>query len=176
MSVREGETRGRPARISTPSALRTAALRVPSRTGLSNVTRTSRGAAAAEHRLLPLVGVAARPNRRQLTLESRALNVRAAGEPDEIAAQQLPDAVAVEVCEHGFSERRRVQRQHRADFEDLERRIGAKDGVADEHAVLVRDADPDGFLGSLREPLRPDERASAKLTQVEVLARELQPL
>ena len=69
-----------------------------------------------------------------------------------------------------------MQRQHGADFEDLERRIGAKDVVDDEHAVLVRDADPDGFLGSLREPLRPDERASAKLTQVEVLARQLQQL
>jgi hypothetical protein len=69
-----------------------------------------------------------------------------------------------------------VQRQHRADFEDLQGRVRSEDVVDDEDTVAVCHSDANSLLRTRREELRPGERAGAQLREVEVAGAQLQEL
>ena len=108
------------------------------------------------------------------------------GRPGERVSRQPGQAVAragssttssSQIGERRLAERGRVQRQHRADLEDLEGGVGPEDVVDDERAVAVENA--------RREPPPASATASssdhasdarAQLVQVEVAVAEVQQL
>ena len=73
-----------------------------------------------------------------------------------------------------LAERRRVQRQLRADLEDLQAVVGPEDVVDDQHAVAVQRADAHRLAGAHRERVGPRQRAAAQLVDVEVDVAELE--
>jgi hypothetical protein len=98
------------------------------------------------------------------------------GQLRQAAGDDVLDRVFVEIREHGLAERRRVQRQERADLEHLQARVRPEDVVHDEHAFAVGGADADRFTDTGCEHLRPGERARPQLVEVEVAVPELQQL
>jgi hypothetical protein len=99
-----------------------------------------------------------------------------AGQLRQATGDDVLDRVLVEVREHRFPERGRVQRQERTDLEHLQARVRPEDVVDDEHALPVGDADADRLADPGREQLRPGERARPQLVQVQVAVPELEQL
>src|SRR6188472_3106711 len=69
-----------------------------------------------------------------------------------------------------------MQREHLADLEDLQSRVGPKDVMHDQDALAVKRPHTHGLVRSHREKLRPRERARAEVVQVEVAVAELKEL
>jgi hypothetical protein len=68
-------------------------------------------------------------------------------------AHEAVDVVAVDVREERLPERRRMHRQKRADFEQLQARVRPKHVMDDQDAAGVRDADADRLADAGREQL-----------------------
>jgi len=98
------------------------------------------------------------------------------GQLREPAGDDLIDLFVVEVREHCFAERGRVQRQERTHLEHLQARVRPEDVMDDEHALAVGDADADRLADPRGEQLRPRERARPQLVEVEVAVPELEQL
>jgi hypothetical protein len=69
-----------------------------------------------------------------------------------------------------------VQRQERADLEDLQARVGTEDVMDDEDPVAVERTDANGLVRAPGQRFRVGERPRAELAQVKVAIRELEEL